>query len=75
MTDTENNRNNYHVLGVMSGTSLDGVDLAYCCFDREEGHWNYRILAAETIQYPEEWIQRLSRLEDGSALEFCADGY
>ncbi len=36
----------------MSGSSLDGVDLAYCEFTRESGMWGYRIVEAETIPYP-----------------------
>ncbi len=42
----------YLVTGLMSGTSLDGVDLAYCEFTRNESTWDFRILEAETIPYP-----------------------
>ena len=45
----------YTALGIMSGSSLDGLDLAYCEFAENEGKWSYRITAAETIPYPEEW--------------------
>jgi len=45
----------YSALGMMSGSSLDGLDLAFCEFFEKEGEWNYRIKAAETIPYPEEW--------------------
>lgn len=48
------NRKNYNVLGVMSGTSLDGVDIAFLHF-RRNGDWSYDILKAETIAYPEKW--------------------
>jgi anhydro-N-acetylmuramic acid kinase len=43
----------------MSGTSLDGVDLAACQFDFTSGKWNYSILHAETIPYPSTWKKRL----------------
>lgn len=45
----------YTALGIMSGSSLDGLDLAYCEFSENEEKWSYRIIAAETIPYPEEW--------------------
>ena len=51
----------------MSGTSLDGVDLALC--DINDG--GYRVLAAETVPYSAEWRQRLATLEDASALEYA----
>jgi anhydro-N-acetylmuramic acid kinase len=55
------------ILGLMSGTSLDGVDLALCNMT-ESG---YRVLAAETVPYSAEWRQRLSTLEDATALEYA----
>ncbi len=43
----------------MSGTSLDGLDLAYCQFWKDEGTWNYEIKEATTLAYGPEWIERL----------------
>ncbi|QHI36689.1 Anhydro-N-acetylmuramic acid kinase [Kordia antarctica] len=40
----------YKVIGVMSGTSLDGIDLAYIHFQKE-AQWSFKILEAETIPY------------------------
>lgn len=42
----------YRITGLMSGSSLDGVDLASCEFIRREKQWDFRILAAETYPYP-----------------------
>ena len=39
----------------MSGTSLDGVDLAHCIFKEEDGNWTYDIYETETVEYSEEW--------------------
>lgn len=43
----------------MSGTSLDGLDIAWCRFQQENGSWSGEILKAQTLPYSEEWIIRL----------------
>ena len=50
---------NYKVIGVMSGTSLDGIDLVYVNFDYKDS-WSYKILKAETIPYPLNWQETLA---------------
>lgn len=42
----------HHVLGLMSGTSLDGVDLALCKFTQIDASISYELISAETIAYP-----------------------
>ncbi len=49
----------YKVIGLMSGTSLDGVDMAYCIF-RFDLSWKFEIILAETIHYPSNWIEKLT---------------
>lgn len=49
----------YCVTGLMSGSSMDGVDLACCEFTWDGFKWNYRILAAETFPYGEEQLSEL----------------
>lgn len=52
----------------MSGTSMDGIDLAYCELSEEQGRWSYEILEAETIAFDSKWRIRLSQLRKQSAL-------
>lgn len=60
----------YHVIGLMSGTSLDGLDIAYCRFEKSSTNWKYKILFAETIAYSEKWKRSLQNSMQGSALDF-----
>ncbi|MFO7719438.1 MAG: anhydro-N-acetylmuramic acid kinase [Gillisia sp.] len=53
-------KNEYKVLGVMSGTSLDGIDLAYLEFNKQQ-HWEFQIIKAETIPYSSEWRKKLAQ--------------
>ncbi|MDN3596374.1 anhydro-N-acetylmuramic acid kinase [Zunongwangia endophytica] len=52
-------KNNYFVIGVMSGTSLDGIDLAYIHFSAEN-NYDFEILEAQTVGYAEEWREKLN---------------
>lgn len=42
----------------MSGTSLDGLDIAYCTFSFDSG-WHFRLEASETVSYPASWTTAL----------------
>jgi anhydro-N-acetylmuramic acid kinase len=58
------------VIGLMSGTSLDGVDIACCHFSLDK-KWNFEITRAETIPYSNEWSDRLRELPGASALQLA----
>ncbi len=51
----------YRGIGLMSGTSLDGLDICYVEFtgDVETDVWGYRIQKATTLPYSEDWRARL----------------
>lgn len=61
-------KTSYNVIGVMSGTSLDGVDLAHLTFSFGKG-WKFEIHQAETIPYSEHWLQKLKKLTSLSLQE------
>ena len=57
-----------YVIGLMSGTSLDGVDLAYCKFILTNNGWEYEIIHTACYPYSEEWKGKLANAENTSAL-------
>jgi len=58
-------------IGIMSGTSLDGVDLACCEFEQTGETWNFKIIAAETVSYTDEWKQRLATASGQTGIELA----
>ncbi len=58
------------IAGLMSGTSLDGLDIALCRFSTEGGKAGYELLAAETIAYEAVWKERLRNVFDATAEQY-----
>lgn len=56
-------------LGLMSGSSLDGLDIAYCEFYYEKNEWKFEIVEAQTFSYNEEWAIKLRELPNISSKE------
>lgn len=51
--------NTFRAIGVMSGTSLDGLDLAAVEFRLKDGNWSFELKDATTISYPGSWTDAL----------------
>lgn len=60
----------YNAIGLMSGTSLDGLDIAACEFILADGKWSFKILSSHTYPYSPEWKEKLSGLASADALTF-----
>ena len=63
--------NGVGVIGLMSGTSLDGLDICHARFFFRNGKWSYETLNAEDEQYPQELKGRLARAQDMTAQEYA----
>jgi anhydro-N-acetylmuramic acid kinase len=47
------------MIGLMSGTSLDGLDIVAVKFEKINNRWFFDVVAAQTISYDEQWIEKL----------------
>ena len=60
----------YRAIGVMSGSSMDGLDIAFIELTETGGKWSYEILAASCLAYDSQWIQKLTAAQQMSAMEY-----
>lgn len=56
-------------IGLMSGTSLDGLDICFTRFEKQDNNWTFKILKAETLAYSKDWEDKLRHSIDLSAEE------
>lgn len=65
-----------NIIGLMSGTSLDGLDMCYTRFwlersGKPEGEWKYEIIRAEDESYPDELKRKLATAQSMNAEEYA----
>jgi anhydro-N-acetylmuramic acid kinase len=60
----------YRAIGIMSGSSLDGLDIAYVNLHETGGKWNYEIIAAVCYTYSAELKKELLHATQLSALDY-----
>ncbi len=62
-------KNQYKVIGLMSGTSLDGLDMAHVQFTWTPDGWQFELGPAESIDYTDDWRNRLKESVNQTGLE------
>jgi len=60
----------YRAIGIMSGSSLDGLDIAFAEFTEVGGKWNYEIKAADCYPFEADWASRLKNATTLSAYDY-----
>lgn len=59
----------FNVIGLMSGTSLDGLDIVNCIFEKKE-RWEFEVLETQTVSFEQDLKQDLKNSTHLSAIEF-----
>ena len=62
----------YNAIGVMSGSSLDGIDLVFTTLQEQGGTWQYELKQVDCQSYPDAWKERLSASTGLAAGEYVA---
>jgi anhydro-N-acetylmuramic acid kinase len=60
----------YRAIGLMSGSSLDGLDIVFAELNVNAGNWNYEILAADCYEYSGEWKEKLQSATSLNSLDY-----
>lgn len=60
----------YYVIGLMSGSSLDGLDICFARYEEVRGKWSAEILAAECVAFSAQWQKDLHVIHDRSVPDF-----
>lgn len=60
----------YRAIGLMSGSSLDGLDMVFAILEEQGGKWTYEINKAACYPYPPEWNDRLKTATELPARDY-----
>lgn len=60
----------YRAIGLMSGSSLDGLDIAFVHFHEKGGNWIFDLEYADCVPYTPEWVNKLQSAIHLNALEY-----
>ena len=60
----------YRAIGLMSGSSLDGLDIVFVEFQEQGGKWSYEMKETACYIYDGEWINRLKNATSLTALNY-----
>jgi anhydro-N-acetylmuramic acid kinase len=60
----------YRAIGLMSGSSLDGLDIAFVEFQEQGGKWSYEIVQADCYAYTPGWTEKLKNAINLSARDY-----
>ncbi|MCB9064847.1 MAG: anhydro-N-acetylmuramic acid kinase [Chitinophagales bacterium] len=60
----------YKAIGLMSGSSLDGLDIAFVELNEVRGAWTYQIIHAECIEYDKELTEQLKNVHNLDVPDF-----
>jgi anhydro-N-acetylmuramic acid kinase len=56
-----NRKDKLEIIGLMSGTSLDGLDIAYTSFEFQDNEVKFELLNCETIPYDSELLTEINK--------------
>jgi anhydro-N-acetylmuramic acid kinase len=60
----------YRAVGLMSGSSLDGLDIAFAHLHENAGKWSFEIIKADCYEYDEEWKMKLRAATKLNAMDY-----
>ncbi len=65
-------KNIYKVIGLMSGTSMDGLDVACVRFESTPTGWTYSLEKTEVIKYSAAWLRKLEEAAKYNAVQWVS---